>query len=642
MPLPPGVREVILARLQQLSKDANALLLAAAVVGRACTFERLRQVADIPEDEALATVEALHNGRLLSEKRAERRPYTLAHDYIREVVYEESREARRRVFHRRALLALEADRAPAAECAFHALASLLDEPAFRFSLAAGDEALATWAFEESLAHYNRARDVARRMAQTATAITSRSVQHLYENRGRALELIEDYEAAQANYEEMLAMAAERHDQTLELAALTAQCIIHARHNPVFNPSRAREEGQAALALARTLDDRAAEARALWGMMLMGIYGGGSVPEIMTFGQRSLALARELGLKEQMGYVLVNLCWPYMAQKQLAAAIKANDEALAVWQALGNPPRLLEAYEMRQWLLTVPGDLGGVMAAARETLRLSRLTANQGFEGNALRFMAHVHLRQGRFAQALACAGEAMSLQRQRYYSEHANDEVLSLLYRYAGALEESEQWADKLDEALQATSVPLFENFYLMTMAGAKIARGKLAEGQAILDRMLEGVQPDLLWSHMIILKALGYAQLQLARGRPERVFDLLLEDRVQDYRRAGFHYFLAEEHWLRGKAWLAMREFEKARVALLQAREVAAIQEERTILWQILAALGELEQACGNAAAATEMREQARAVVDDISAHAGPLRDTFLSQPAVAQLLGDAQATTP
>lgn len=636
VPMPPGVREVLVARMQQLSQEANALLLSAAVVGRECSFERLRQVADISEEAALATVETLLDARLLSERRAERRPYTLAHDYIRAVVYEESHEARRRVFHRRALLALEADRAPAAECAYHALASLLDEPAFRFSLAAGDEALASWAFEESLVHYDRAREVAQRMGRKAAATTPQSLQQLYQNRGRALELIEAYQAAQANYEEMVSLAAERHDQALELAALTAQCIIHARHNPVFNPSRAQKEGQAALALARTVDDRAAEARALWGMMLVGIYGGGSVREIMTFGQRSLALARELGLKEQMGYVLVNLCWPYMAQKQVGAALEANDEALAVWQALGNPPRLLEAYEMRQWLLFIPGDLRGMMAAARETLRLSRLTANQGFEGNALRFMAHVHVRQGRFAQALACAKEAMSLQRQRFYSEHANDDVLSLLYRYAGALKEAEQWADKLNEALQASSVPLFENMYLVTIAGAKIARGKLAEGQAILDGMLEGVQPDVLWSHMIIVKAVAYGYLQLARGRPERVFDLLLEDRVQDYRQAGFHYFLAEEHWLRGKAWLAMGEFDKARVALLEAREVAAAQEERTILWQILATLSEVQEARGDTPASANLREEARALVEDIAAHAGELREAFLSQPAVAQLLGE------
>ena len=108
VPLPPGVREVIRARLAEHSKEAGALLLAAAVVGRACNFERLCQVAGLAETEALEAVEALLDGRLLVEQPADRRPYTLAHDYIREVVYSESHEVRRRVYHRRALLAMEA------------------------------------------------------------------------------------------------------------------------------------------------------------------------------------------------------------------------------------------------------------------------------------------------------------------------------------------------------------------------------------------------------------------------------------------------------------------------------------------------------------------------------------------------------
>ena len=98
------MREVIQARLGQQSKEAGALLLAAAVLGRTSTFERLCQVADLSEMDALEALEGLLDGRLLAERPSDRRPYTLAHDYIREVVYSESREARRRVFHRRALL----------------------------------------------------------------------------------------------------------------------------------------------------------------------------------------------------------------------------------------------------------------------------------------------------------------------------------------------------------------------------------------------------------------------------------------------------------------------------------------------------------------------------------------------------------
>ena len=98
----------------------------------------------------------------------------------------------------------------------------------------------------------------------------------------------------------------------------------------------------------------------------------------------------------------------------------------------------------------------------------------------------------------------------------------------------------------------------------------------------------------------------------------------------------MAEEYWLRGRADLALGQYEAARAALLKAREAAGAQEERAILWKILATGSELERACGDKAAADELREQARVIVEDIAAHAGELRDAFLAQPAVAELLGN------
>jgi uncharacterized protein YjaG (DUF416 family) len=62
--------------------------------------------------------------------------------------------------------------------------------------------------------------------------------------------------------------------------------------------------------------------------------------------------------------------------------------------------------------------------------------------------------------------------------------------------------------------------------------------------------------------------------------------------------------------------------------------QEERAILWQILATLSDLEQACGDVEVAKKLRDHAREVIDDIAAHAGEIRDVFLGQPAVVQLI--------
>jgi hypothetical protein len=51
---------------------------------------------------------------------------------------------------------------------------------------------------------------------------------------------------------------------------------------------------------------------------------------------------------------------------------------------------------------------------------------------------------------------------------------------------------------------------------------------------------------------------------------------------------------------------------------------------------MSELEWASGDEVAVETLRDHARVVVADIAEHAGELRGAFLSQFAVAQLLGE------
>ena len=394
LPLPPGVRDAILARLERLAEAESTLLLAAAVMGRECSFRRLCQVADLSEMTGLPALEALLNGRLLAQSGTARRPYTLAHDYIREVVYNASSEARRRVFHRRSLIALEAEGAPAAECAFHAVASLLDEPAFRFSLAAGDEALAAHALQESLAHYNRALDAARVMGLGTKAVDSHLLRQLYIKRGRSLELGQQYEAAQINYQEMVDLADKRNDSAMRLAALTSQCIVRATQTPLFDALEARTLAEKALALAQQLGDKATQSKVLWGMLLVEVTSEGDPQKGLEYGLRSLELAREMGLKEQLGFTNQDLGYVYRSLNRLADAQKAHQAALTIWQALGNIPMLVDAYNQQQANHFLMGELATSLALGEEALRLSRSIDHAWSQAVSLGFLIQTVIEIG--------------------------------------------------------------------------------------------------------------------------------------------------------------------------------------------------------------------------------------------------------
>lgn len=78
--------------------------------------------------------------------------YTFVNDLLQDVVYTEAGEARRRLFHKRALELLEAENGSEAMLAHHAEASGQTQEAFRHSLAAGREALRVSAVNEAIVH----------------------------------------------------------------------------------------------------------------------------------------------------------------------------------------------------------------------------------------------------------------------------------------------------------------------------------------------------------------------------------------------------------------------------------------------------------------------------------------------------------
>ena len=79
----------------------------------------------------------------------------------------------------------------------------------------------------------------------------------------------------------------------------------------------------------------------------------------------------------------------------------------------------------------------------------------------------------------------------------------------------------------------------------------------------------------------------------------------------------------------------DQASEVLREARAVAGKIGQRTVLWQILAALAEIEEQQGNKDKAKTYRDEARNIIDYIAGHSGSeLRSSFLSMPEVMPLL--------
>ncbi len=233
---PPSVREVICARLDRLTPNAFALLVAGAVLGQGITFEHLCQVADLAEQDGLSALDEALRSHLLQESEREGGRvtdgrYVFAHQKIRAVVYAEAGEARRSIFHRRAVKALQAAAAPAAVLAYHALAAGLAEPACRFSVTAGDEAMRVVAVRDAITFYEQARHLLAEPMQSPdfkAMLPAPEIEHLYIHLGRAYEVNTEWKQARAVYTSMLAYAQDACQPAMESAALNRLTALAAQ------------------------------------------------------------------------------------------------------------------------------------------------------------------------------------------------------------------------------------------------------------------------------------------------------------------------------------------------------------------------------------------------------------------------------
>lgn len=196
-PLPGALAELLRARVAAASETSRQLLTAGAVLGHSFDLDTVREVSGRNEEEAVSGLEELTRRRLVGELAD---GYAFGHDKIRELVYDETSLARRRLLHRRAAEALVARErrdagAQAAVIAGHYRLAGREAEAAEYFRLAGERASALFAEAEAVAHF-----------RAALALGHSGQADLHEAIGDSLTVLGEYAAALASYETAAALA----------------------------------------------------------------------------------------------------------------------------------------------------------------------------------------------------------------------------------------------------------------------------------------------------------------------------------------------------------------------------------------------------------------------------------------------------
>ncbi|MDP9244513.1 MAG: AAA family ATPase, partial [Chloroflexota bacterium] len=163
--VPEGVREVIGRRLDRLSPGCNEVLRLASVIGRDFGLDQLAKLPSGLSDEPLLTaVEEALAARVVEELPGATGRFRFTHALVRETLAAELSTTRRVRLHALIAAALEElcgddAEAHAAELAYHlaeAVTVLGPAKLIRYSRLAGEQAYTAHAYEDAIAHFQRA------------------------------------------------------------------------------------------------------------------------------------------------------------------------------------------------------------------------------------------------------------------------------------------------------------------------------------------------------------------------------------------------------------------------------------------------------------------------------------------------------
>jgi DNA-binding SARP family transcriptional activator len=635
--LAPAIRDVVLSRLEWLSQSASTMLSAAAVIGRNCSFDLLSQVSGTDEQDSLNALDELLSARMIVEIRNEGRPYTVSHDRIREVVYTQLSTARQQIFHRRTLTALTDQNVSPAELAHHALSAKEWQFAFQHSVSAGDEAMRLFAVAGAAQHYENARAL---LNEDKADVDHAACQHLYMRLGKSYELEYQYRKALEIYEELQALASARENQEMELAALVARCLLLPLPRETQDIEKATVLAEEALLLAQELADLGAQAQIEYSLGRTHKFGDEQIEPAIIHFKSSAELARRVGLREQLALVTLDLGISFSLLGRLEPARLALLEAVEIFRELGHHPNLLTSLQSLAIIHMAVGEFDIALTYLEEAHQSNKLTDVPGTTFALATTRNVIHIIQGEYDRVMDVLRPALEMDETQIIAWLQAIIRLQFVWCYydLGAYEEG------LLQCRRAISNyghinPLGHSPAFTFLALLQIRREELTEAEEAVMKGWENLdlQSNTFldwWEAPFVLSA--EAELALAQGdltRATRSIDQLLAK----YNELNLRHFKPGILYFQARVELAAGHKEEAYRMLSNALALSDEMGARREVWEMCAALSNLEAERGDESAAVQFKQRACHEAMFIAEHAGTpeLRQTFLSRADVQLVVG-------
>jgi hypothetical protein len=511
---PASLRELIVARAAALGTETLAVLEAAAVFGRAFDAGLLARVAELDEERLADVLDGAERAALIVPAAGGPGRFAFHHLLIGHTLYEHLGAARRARLHRRVGEALEEAGgepagARAGEIARHwAEASPPDrERALRYAELAGRHALREIDPEAAVRWLGQALEL-----------------HGPAEDGRRCSLLIGLGVAQrkhgdARFRETLLEAA-RLGRRLDEPKLLVRAAIENTRGFVSDAGEVDTERvamlEAALEAVGSSDSR--ERAVLLGMLAFELSFAPDRGPRVALADEALGVARRLGDRRTLCYVLGARSMPIWAPETLDERLACTAESVRLADGLGDPLARFHALHWRGVALVQTGEIDELRRVVRRQRELAGRLGEPSARWLALYDEATVAAMGGRLADAEVLASEALEIA-----TDSGQPDALSL---YASQLTNIRYDQGRLAElqpmiAETAADNPGIPSFRALLALAYLEGELPLEAAELLAAERIDVLPRDMTWLACVVLWALVCASVGDA-GRAEALSALL------------------------------------------------------------------------------------------------------------------------
>nr|BAL58740.1 XRE family transcriptional regulator [Candidatus Acetothermum autotrophicum] len=401
------LKDLMQQRLARLSPSEYRLLQCAAVLGESFSEEFIRWLWGGSEKKLSQSLSALCDAGLLTLSGPGLR-YDFAHDRFREIVYDGTSPAERRLLHRRVAQAIERLYEPelaehCAQLAFHYDRAEEWPAALRYSLSALERAVARYHYETALQMAEIGLRAAQRLAQPETifkVLLKRAA--IYHRLGRRTEQKRDLKALFA----LKSKLGKKLSVSLEIAAYHARAVF-CRAVGCYNEGV--DAARQMLALLQKTNNRSQEAKAL---LLLGscYWVWGRYTQALHYAQRARALSKALTDQESLGDALHLLGQIHAHTGAYSDAGRYYRSALQVRRKIGDQSGVAYSTNNLGNHYRAVGGYQKALDAYQQSLALYEEIGHEQGRGRVLSDIADLYCYLGSYEKSLQYAQEALEIQ----------------------------------------------------------------------------------------------------------------------------------------------------------------------------------------------------------------------------------------